>query len=132
MTDLPQRIDEGRHALCVRRCAMSADRRGDRVRSSRGRGSVCRDAAPAAGLHAGARSDTRAVLRVCADPNNLPFSNGRGEGSRTGWRSSSRRDLHATVEYTWWAQRRGFVRKTLSAGACDVVDGSTGRRSTWC
>ena len=29
--------------------------------------------------------------------------------------------MNATVEYTWWAQRRGFIRNTLKAGACDVV-----------
>jgi quinoprotein dehydrogenase-associated probable ABC transporter substrate-binding protein len=33
------------------------------------------------------------------------------------------RELHATVQYTWWAQRRGFIRNTLKAGACDVVLG---------
>jgi mxaJ protein len=62
-------------------------------------------------------------LRVCADRNNLPFSNDRGEGFENRVAEVLARDLHATVEYTWWAQRRGFLRNTLTAGACDVVLG---------
>src|SRR5437868_1078480 len=32
-------------------------------------------------------------------------------------------DLDARVEYTWWSQRRGFLRNTLNMGTCDVVMG---------
>ena len=32
-------------------------------------------------------------------------------------------DLDAAVSYTWWAQRRGFIRSTLQAGLCDLVPG---------
>ena len=63
------------------------------------------------------------VLRVCADPNNLPFSNNRGEGFENKIAELLARDLNERVEYTWWAQRRGFFRNTLKAGACDVVIG---------
>jgi len=66
---------------------------------------------------------TAATLRVCSDPNNLPFSNSQGEGFENRLADLLARDLHATVQYTWWAQRRGFVRNTLDAGACDVVMG---------
>src|SRR5919108_4366575 len=62
-------------------------------------------------------------LRVCADPNNLPFSNQRLEGFENRLAELIARRLHATVQYTWWAQRRGFIRNTLKAGACDVVLG---------
>ena len=62
-------------------------------------------------------------LRVCADPNNLPFSNDRGEGFENRIAELLAADRHARVEYTWWAQRRGFVRNTLSAGACDLMIG---------
>src|SRR5919108_1140855 len=62
-------------------------------------------------------------LRVCADPNNLPFSNQRLEGFENRIAELIARELHATVQYTWWAQRRGFIRNTLKAGACDVVLG---------
>jgi len=63
------------------------------------------------------------ALRVCADPNNLPFSNERGEGFENRLAALIARDLHARVEYTWWAQRRGFVRNTLKTGTCDVIMG---------
>jgi mxaJ protein len=62
-------------------------------------------------------------LRICADPNNLPFSNQRLEGFENRLAELIARELHATVQYTWWAQRRGFFRNTLKAGACDVVLG---------
>ena len=63
------------------------------------------------------------ALRVCADPNNLPFSNRDGAGFENRIAELLAADRHAPLEYTWWAQRRGFVRNTLAAGACDVVIG---------
>jgi quinoprotein dehydrogenase-associated probable ABC transporter substrate-binding protein len=63
------------------------------------------------------------VLRVCADPNNLPFSNERGEGFENKIAELLAQDLGNRVEYTWWAQRRGFFRNTLRAGTCDIVIG---------
>jgi mxaJ protein len=63
------------------------------------------------------------VLRVCADPNNLPFSNQRGEGFENKLAELLAQDMGERVEYTWWAQRRGFFRNTLKAGVCDVVMG---------
>jgi mxaJ protein len=63
------------------------------------------------------------VLRVCADPNNLPFSNQREQGFENRLARLIARELHADLEYTWWAERRGFVRETVGAGRCDVVAG---------
>jgi mxaJ protein len=63
------------------------------------------------------------VLRVCADPNNLPFSNQRGEGFENKIAELLAHDRGERVEYTWWAQRRGFFRNTLRAGTCDIVIG---------
>jgi quinoprotein dehydrogenase-associated probable ABC transporter substrate-binding protein len=63
------------------------------------------------------------VLRVCSDPNNLPFSNDRGEGFENKVAERLARDLGATLRYTWRPQRRGFVRNTLDAGQCDLVMG---------
>ncbi|HET6232939.1 MAG TPA: substrate-binding domain-containing protein [Longimicrobiaceae bacterium] len=60
---------------------------------------------------------------MCADPNNLPFSNQRGQGFENRLADMLAKDLHATVKYTWWAQRRGFFRNTLNASLCDVVMG---------
>ena len=63
------------------------------------------------------------LLRVCADPNNLPYSNARREGFENKIASLIAGDLHARVDYTWFPQRRGFVRNTLKAGVCDCVIG---------
>jgi mxaJ protein len=62
-------------------------------------------------------------LRVCSDPNNLPFSNSNEQGFENKLADLVARDLHTRVQYTWWAQRRGFLRNTLNAGLCDVVMG---------
>jgi mxaJ protein len=62
-------------------------------------------------------------LRVCADPNNLPFSNEAGQGFENKLVSLIAEELGAEVRYTWWAQRRGFLRNTLKAKACDLVPG---------
>ena len=68
-------------------------------------------------------ADSQRKLRVCADPNNLPFSNQRQEGFENKIASVLARDLHAQVEYLWWAQRRGFIRNTLKSGDCDLIVG---------
>jgi len=63
------------------------------------------------------------AFRVCADPNNLPFSNRRQEGFENKLAEMLAGALGQSVEYTWWPQRRGFLRNTLNAGRCDVVMG---------
>lgn len=68
----------------------------------------------------GARADD---LRVCADPNNLPFSDSQGRGFENKLAELVARQLGKSVSYVWWAQRRGFVRNTLKAGDCDVIMG---------
>jgi quinoprotein dehydrogenase-associated probable ABC transporter substrate-binding protein len=65
----------------------------------------------------------RPPLRVCADPNNLPYSNDRAEGFENALAELVAADLGRSVSYTWWPQRRGFIRTTLRAGVCDVVMG---------
>ena len=65
----------------------------------------------------------RRQLRVCADGNNLPFSNERGEGFENKLAELIARDLSAEVTYVWAPQRRGFFRNTLNANLCDVVMG---------
>src|SRR5215210_5853417 len=64
-------------------------------------------------------------LRVCADPNNLPFSNERLEGFENKIVAIVAEELHSQPTYTWWAQRRGFIRNTLKADVCDLVPGIT-------
>jgi mxaJ protein len=63
------------------------------------------------------------VLRVCSDPNNLPFSNEKQEGFENKIAELIARDMNLKLEYTWWAQRRGFVRNTLKSDLCDLIVG---------
>jgi mxaJ protein len=71
----------------------------------------------------GAAADPLRELRVCADPDNLPFSNGQLEGFENKIAQVVANDLNASVKYTWHSQRRGFIRQTLKAGECDLVIG---------
>lgn len=63
------------------------------------------------------------VLRVCADPNNMPFSNEKQEGFENRVAELIAQDVGAHLEYTWWSLRKGFVRNALNADVCDVVIG---------
>lgn len=63
------------------------------------------------------------VLRVCADPDNLPFSNDKLEGFENRIAELIARDLGAELSYTWWPHQRGLVRRTLNVGQCDVLVG---------
>ena len=65
----------------------------------------------------------KTVLRVCSDPNNLPFSNEKQEGFENKIAELIARDMNLKLEYTWWAQRRGFVRNTLKSDLCDLIVG---------
>lgn len=69
------------------------------------------------------RPPSHPALRVCADPNNLPFSNQQQQGFENDLAHLVASDLGMTVAYTWAPQRSRFFRKTLLAGACDVVMG---------
>ena len=64
---------------------------------------------------AGAATRPVRVLRVCADPNNLPFTNRRLEGFENKIAELVAREMGATLEYTWRAQHRGFFRHALGS-----------------
>jgi len=66
----------------------------------------------------------RDQLRVCADPNNLPFSNEKMEGYENKIADVIGQDLKLPVSYVWFPQIIGFVRNTLRAGRCDLVMGT--------
>jgi len=63
------------------------------------------------------------VLRVCADPRNLPFSNEKGEGFENKLAELFAEKLQKKLDYTFFPQATGFVRMTLSAHRCDVIMG---------
>jgi quinoprotein dehydrogenase-associated probable ABC transporter substrate-binding protein len=64
------------------------------------------------------------ALRVCADPNLLPFSNEKLEGFENKIAAMIGEELGVPVVYTWWPQTIGFVRSTLRARKCDIVMGA--------
>jgi mxaJ protein len=80
---------------------------------------------PFAALPAYAADSPSGVLRVCADPNGMPFSNRQEAGFENALARLVAGALGYRLEYFWWAQRRGYVRNTLGAGKCDVVIGVT-------
>jgi mxaJ protein len=63
------------------------------------------------------------TLTACADPNNLPFSNQAGQGFENKLAQMIASDLHAKLDYVWWAQRRGYVRNTLNERKCNFWPG---------
>jgi mxaJ protein len=63
------------------------------------------------------------VLRVCSDPNNLPFSNRAEQGFENKIAAVVARDMKATVKYVYALQNDAFVKHTLDAGTCDVMIG---------
>lgn len=63
------------------------------------------------------------ALRVCADPNNMPYSNRAGEGFENVLAEMVADHLNRRLTYVWWAQRRGFIGNTIGAGRCDLVMG---------
>jgi quinoprotein dehydrogenase-associated probable ABC transporter substrate-binding protein len=82
------------------------------------------------GLSTGTPAEETSAFRVCADPNNLPFSAESRDGLENQIAELWAEELGLPIEYTWFPQRRGFVRNTLkaldesgSAYKCDVVMG---------
>jgi hypothetical protein len=66
-------------------------------------------------------------FRVCADPDNLPFTNRQLEGFENKIADLVAKELEASPFYIWWGQRIGFIRNTMKAtlkeSRCDVVMG---------
>jgi len=67
-------------------------------------------------------------FRVCADPENMPFSNNKQEGFENKIAGVMAKAFDATPTYIWWGQRRGFVRNTMNAtlkeGRCNIMIGA--------
>jgi mxaJ protein len=63
------------------------------------------------------------ALRVCADPDNLPYSHQDGSGYENRLASWLAQELRRPLQVAWVPLQRGFVRKTLGAGRCDVLLG---------
>lgn len=65
----------------------------------------------------------RSAFRVCADPNNLPFSNQDREGFENKIAELLASELQVPVTYTYYPDTMGFVRNTLNLAQCDVIMG---------
>jgi quinoprotein dehydrogenase-associated probable ABC transporter substrate-binding protein len=67
------------------------------------------------------------AFRVCADPENFPFSNRRLEGFENKIATLIAKEFGTSPSYVWWGQRRGFLRNTMNASLkearCDIVIG---------
>ncbi|MFB9263841.1 substrate-binding domain-containing protein [Bradyrhizobium erythrophlei] len=63
------------------------------------------------------------VLRICADPRNLPFSNDKGEGFENKLGELFAEKLQKKLDYMYFPQATGFVRVTLGSHRCDVIMG---------
>jgi quinoprotein dehydrogenase-associated probable ABC transporter substrate-binding protein len=66
---------------------------------------------------------TQPSLQIAADPNNLPFSNEQKAGFENKIAQLIAEDLGSTIDYTWWAQRRGFFREAVRHGSSEIVMG---------
>lgn len=75
------------------------------------------------GETAAAGAAEKHTLRVCGDPNNMPFSNEKREGIENEIAAVVAADLGWGVEYTWWAHQRGLVKRVLNTERCDVLVG---------
>jgi quinoprotein dehydrogenase-associated probable ABC transporter substrate-binding protein len=64
---------------------------------------------------------TPGVLRVCADPDNMPLSNQKGEGFEQKIAELVAREWKAKIQYAWWPVRRGFFARALNGRYCDVA-----------
>jgi mxaJ protein len=64
---------------------------------------------------------TQGSIRVCADPNNLPMSNHQQQGFENKIAELVAAGINRKLEYTWWSQRKSFAKRSLNAGACDVL-----------
>jgi quinoprotein dehydrogenase-associated probable ABC transporter substrate-binding protein len=67
---------------------------------------------------------TRAgTLKICSDPNNLPYSNRAGQGFEDAVARLAARDLGDSLQYTYAIENARFLKRTLGAGKCDVLMG---------
>ena len=74
-------------------------------------------------LAGAARADEAKQLRVCGDPNNLPFSSEKLDGIENKIADVVAKDLGMTVVYFWWPHQRGLIKRVLGAKHCDVMLG---------
>src|SRR5947209_10824372 len=65
-------------------------------------------------------------LRVCADADNMPFSNSKQQGFENAIATIVAKSLGSQLTYVWQRMGRGFVREFLNSGTCDLLVGIPG------
>jgi mxaJ protein len=70
-----------------------------------------------------ASAASASVVRVCADPDNMPFSNAKGEGFENKLAELIASKLNDTLEYTWFSESSGYVPNAVGNNACDLIMG---------
>jgi len=70
------------------------------------------------------RTDDPTEFKVCADPDNLPYSNAKQEGFENKIAELIAKDLGKKLSYQFWYDRIGYIRNTLNARRCDVIIGT--------
>jgi len=64
---------------------------------------------------------TEGVIRICADPDNLPLSNDKQEGFENKLADLLATTWHSKVEYAWWPVRRGYFARGINGKYCDIA-----------
>ena len=95
---------------------------GEKIKRARRRSPVCFALFLLTAAHAFATGRPE-TIRVCADPNNMPFSDRQGQGFENKLAELLTAKLGAKLEYTWWTQRKSFLANSLEQGRCDLVMG---------
>ncbi len=70
------------------------------------------------------RVDDGTEFKVCADPENMPYSNSKKEGFENKIAEVLAKDLGLKLTYQFWPDRFGFYRNTINAKRCDVIIGT--------
>ncbi len=92
--------------------------------------SFAADEVPSVDLNSGRGGEAQRVddgteFKVCADPENMPYSNNKGEGFENKIAELLAKDLGLKLTYLYWYDRMGFYRNTINAKRCDVIMGTT-------
>jgi quinoprotein dehydrogenase-associated probable ABC transporter substrate-binding protein len=117
-------LEDGREAILRGRAAMAIMSLLWRPARSVAMAAACVGFAAMLGAaSAGAQPAGGASLRVCADPNNMPFSNEKGEGFENKLAELIAQKLDARLEYSWFVEATGYVPNTVGREACDLVMG---------
>ena len=84
---------------------------------------ACALLAAALGLSGVGHARSAGFLRVCADPDNMPFSNDKGDGFENKLAKLIAEKLGDELDYSWFSESTGYVPQTMGREACDLVMG---------